>query len=1108
MRLPILHLLLILIGLEASAQQVFPVKVDKRWGLIDAEGSIVLSPEYEAIGEFKRFGYAVMQRNGGVGLLDKGGRELVRPRYEDLKVLDSTLIAVRERGEWMVIDLEGRMVLDRGYERVQVWNNRYLTYRRNGKWGIVDRGGRELAPARYDEIALEKQRYFLTRQGKLLGLLSPEGEEILSNVAVEINILSDSLFFFRKGSLWGAVDRNGRQLIPPEYDSYTKVSDNFIKLVTEGRFSLYSTSCKRVIAEEGYEDFYAFSPRYVMVKSDWQLGLLDWCGQVILSPRYSEIQMYEGRAFRVNFQGKWGVVGAGDQELIPFHYDYIAPLRGKVCLVKLGRTFGIVNYAGEQIVDSIYDRIELEDHLAKAFRTDDSGQESLDLFHFDAEGRVSDNSQFAQHFQIRIAGNPAPGERSAEQENAYLLEDFEWFYSPEADRWGLRRLQDGSTQIEPVFHFVQTERELGLTLVGIQKNERYEFERTTFRFDMAYGLVQNDVGLLVTELEYWDIRLDDFRKGQRLARCVFSNGRHGLIDQIGRVQRRDFAFIGEFREGVARMSLQGRLSGSMKNDYGLQPLQAYLAGLRARAYMIDYTQYDQLFQTEAELTCENCLWGYLDTSGQVVVNPRYSFARDFVNEVGIVECNGKWGMVNQRGAELIPCRYDGIQFLEHTDNRIVQVYIKEPKYGLIDTLGQIAVNAVYDEIGSFSEGRLSVQRNGMWGFVDRNGLEVIPCRFREVRNFSEGLSAVKLGNNWGFIDKQGNVEIDFKYLRAGNFQNGLAWVYTNEGAGYVNASEEFIIPPGFDRAHDFHKGVARVMVDNKYGLIDMQGGWIQRPRYTDITPFDRHDLAIVTYGNNSIRYGLINLQGNMITGSAYREIGPFSEGLAPVKDRNAYGFIDTTGRLVIPCAYSKVSRFSEGRAAVQQNGACGYINKAGEGIVDFTFTKCLDYDGGKAVVYRGIRRAGLVDTDGNIVLEPSVDRLLTFQEGRGLVRDDHYRFYYITEQADLYDGYYQRASAFQHGVAVVQVDEKWGVINQRGIEIIPPKYDRIESFENGYAKVRIQGFSGLSNLKGELIVQPNYEYISYAGEGLFRVEQGDRIGYFDADGEWVWGLSK
>ena len=106
------------------------------------------------------------------------------------------------------------------------------------------------------------------------------------------------------------------------------------------------------------------------------------------------------------------------------------------------------------------------------------------------------------------------------------------------------------------------------------------------------------------------------------------------------------------------------------------------------------------------------------------------------------------------------------------------------------------------------------------------------------------------------------------------------------------------------------------------------------------------------------------------------------------------------------------------------------------------------------------------------------------------------------------EGYYQTAGKFKHGVAVVQSNGRWGVINQKGIEIIPPKYDRIESFENGYAKVGIKRFNGLTNLKGELIIQPEYEYIRYVGEGLFRVEQGDKIGYFDQTGRWVWGLKE
>lgn len=1096
--------------LHSHAQAFFPIKVDKRWGLIDSDGKIVLSPDYEAIGEFKAFGYSVIQKNGGVGLLNQYIREIVPPKYDDIKVLDSTLIAVMDRGEWMVIGLDGRVVLEKGYGQVEVWDPEYLGFSQNDKWGVKDHQGRTIVAPQYDEVSYEEERFFLTRKGKKLGVLNKNGDEIIKNIANEIKLFDDSLLFYKKGNYWGAVSLNGQNLINATYDSYQRLSPNFVKLISNNKIAIYSRVCHQIISRD-YDNYYAFSRKFIIAKKDRKLGLVDWCGQEILPPMYDEIQSYDRNLFRVTFNGKWGVVGLEGKQVIPLKYDYIAPLRDHVCVVKKGEKFGVVNFKGDEVVAPQYQRIELENDHAYAYSVQ-GGQrvERLKIISFDKDGQVKFDKSSNSHFQLKIAGANQSNSTNNKVDQSFTLNDFEWFYSPQLDRFGLRKLSDGSIQIEPTFHFVQIERDLGLTVVGIETTSKYEFERTSFRFDIAYGIVNNDIGALVTKVEFWDIRLEDFYEGYPVARCIFNNGSHGLIDAdtIGKIVRRNLAYIGDFQDGVARTSIAGKLSGSMKSDRSLGKLRSYLDDMMAPSLRVDYTEYDQIFQKEASLTCEDCSWGYIDTLGRIVVNPTYTFAQDLVNGVGIVECEGKWGMVDKNAKVLIPCRYDGVAFLENTENKIVRIYIKEPKYGLIDTLGELRVSAVYDEIGSFSEGRLAVKRKGMWGYVDRDGLEVIPCRFKQVSNFSEGLAAVKLGRYWGFVDKQGNVEIDFKYKKAGSFNSGRAWVWSSEGTGYIDPENNYIIAPNFDKAYDFEEGIARVVVDNKYGLINLNGQLVVKPKYGLIEDFDQHGLAVVMSTSDRLKFGLINRAGTEVVSLKYKEIKPFQEGLAVVKKKDYYGFIDIRGKLVIPAIYKKAAGFSEGRAAVTTKEGCGFIDTTGDGVISFEFTKCLDFDDGKAVVYRGIRKAGLVDLNGDFVLKPSLNRLLKFKEGRGLVRDEKYRFYYITEQAGWYDGYYQKASEFMHGVAVVQVNGRWGIINQKGIEIIPPKYDKIESFKEGYAKVRIKGFNGLTNLKGELIVHPNYEYITYAGEGLFRVEQGDKIGYFDVDGKWIWDLSK
>lgn len=1087
-----------------AQQQFFPIKKNKKWGLMDAKGNIHVEPVYDAIGDFKQFGYAVMQRAGRVGLLDGKGKEIISPKYDDIKVLDAALIAVMDKGEWMVVNLREEVILNKGYQRALVWDSRFLAFMDNKKWGVVDLNGKMLAQPIYDGIDYE-DGYFRTQKGDLTGLMSLDGKEILPPESDEIRVLTDSLFFFRKGHNWGAVNREGYEVIAPKFETFSKISRNFYKLLQKGKWYVYSRPAGRLISKGEYDNYYAFSKKYVIVKAKRQLGLLDWLGNPILSVQYNEIQPYGRNQFRVNKQGKWGIVTTGDQALIALDYDYIAPLRTNVCVVKKGALFGIVNEAGEEVIAPEFEKIELENNKAKAYKNG-----SLKLLNFNKKGDLVNDDEFSKHFTFTIASKKSKNSSlgyNPLDENNLLLSHFEWFYSPQLDRWGLRKL-DGSIQIEPTFDYIQVERELGFTLVGIEKTGTFDFENTTYRFEMVFGLVKNDVGLLVTEVDFWDVSLEDFEAGLPTARCIFSNGRHGLVNNIGKVLRKDFAYIGEFNEGVARVSINGKLSGDLKPGHNLGKLEKYLNHIMSMNYMVDYTSYDREFRNDAQLVCENCAWGYMDTLGQIIVSPDYSFAKPFTNDVGMVECEGKWGLVNRNSEILIPCRYDDIDFLENTDNQIIKVFVKEHKYGLIDTLGQLTVRAVYDEVGSFAEGRLAVQSKNMWGFVDANGMEAVLPRFNVVNDFSEGLAAVKLNRKWGFIDKQGDTAIDFQFNRVGNFKNGLAWIYDGGKYGFIDKNGQIIIEPQFQKAFDFEGDIARVAIEGKYGLINQRGEFVLRPRFSDITEFNEYGLAVVRYGNERIRYGLINLNGEMVTDRNYRKIEPYSEGLAAVKYRNGYGFIDNLGKMVVQDNYSRVSRFSEGRAAVQKNGLCGYIDRWGKEIVALQYSKCQDFNDGKAVVERGQKKTGLVDLAGNEIIKPSINRILGYSQERGLARDEKYRFYYLTDQARVYDGFYQKASKFQHGVAVVKLDGKWGIINQKGIEIIPPKYDEITNFKDGYAKVRIKGFNGLTNLKGELIVQPDYEYISYAGEGLFRVEQGDMIGYFDAGGHWVWGLRK
>ena len=1088
---------------SARAQSLFPVRLQGKWGLIDANGEVRVPGIYNAIGEYQQYGYATMQRDGGVGLLDQRGEEVVPPDYADLKVIDSLLFAVMTDGEWRVINQIGEQILAPGYQRLRRLPDGRLTYRRQDKWGMVDPTGKTIVPARYEAVAPWGTTGLLRVElAGRAGLYDAAGRQLLAPEAAQLKWL-EGLICYRVGERWGALDPEGRTRFEPRFESVTAVQAGYLQLRLSGRQFLYRVATDALLTNGQYQQFLPLGPDRLVVQLDQRVGLINGDGHELLPPDYEEILLFAPGSYRVRQGPLWGVVSEQGKILSPIAARYIAPIDNGVALVRGTAGAGLLGQAGHWLLAPEYDKIEVTQGQAKAHRGT-----AVTVVHFDARGQLRDQAAFDRHFSIKIGGSGQATDAEPAPVAPLQLRAYEWFFEPGTAKWGLRSLRDGSLQIPPTFDRISVDKEAGFTIVGLRTDTEAVYERTHYRYGMVFGLVRHADGLLVTEMNLLDLRWSDFREGLPVVRCVLTNGRHGLLDRTGKLLRTDYAYIGRFEDGLARISIQGKLSATLDSTrHALEPLRQYQENLLTPYRMIDYTAYDQRFEQRARLTCEDCSWGYMDTAGKTVIPTEYAFARPLTNGVAMVACEGKWGALDAKGRTLIPCRYDAVSFLENTDQQVIKVYRETERFGLIDTLGRLAVDLQYEEIGRYAEGRLAVQRRNKWGFVDARGREVIPCRFQAVQAFSEGVAAVKLNNKWGYIDKQGSTVLPFEYEQAGAHSGGYFPVKQGMEARYVDERGADRLPDRYEAVTPFDQDLAWVRLDNKWGLIDRAGKWLARPRYLLIRGFEENGLALVRYGAQMSRYGLVDRRGQLVTpANGYAEIRSYYEGYAAVKVKEQWGFLDRAGQLVIAAEYDSVDDFSEGKVSVQRGTQCGYIERSGRALTELTFSKCFPYKGGKAVVYRHARETGLIDTLGQFVIQPELNKLIDFNEGRGLVRGADYQFYYITEQAALYDGYYEQAGSFRHGVAVVQKEGRWGVINQKGIEVIPPKYDRIDPFEEGYARVGIQGFTGLTDLDGNTIVQPTYEYVSYAGGGLFRVERGNTVGYVDAAGNWIWDL--
>jgi WG containing repeat len=133
-------------------------------------------------------------------------------------------------------------------------------------------------------------------------------------------------------------------------------------------------------------------------------------------------------------------------------------------------------------------------------------------------------------------------------------------------------------------------------------------------------------------------------------------------------------------------------------------------------------------------------YGFIDTSGAVVIQPRFDFATDF-----------------SEGLAAVGVRKNNVM-----------------KYGYIDKTGTWVIEPQYDATLPFSEGLAPVALAASdstsvfhlrWGYIDKTGTVVIPTQYEFASDFSGGIARV-IGStdetgadpaSPSYIDKTGKV---------------------------------------------------------------------------------------------------------------------------------------------------------------------------------------------------------------------------------------------------------------------------------------------------------------------------------------------------------------
>ena len=331
---------------------LYLLNTGKKVGLADHKGNILLDAKYSQISKPNCYGKALITLGGKAnkadkktymlnakyGIIDANGRVLVQPRYKGLYEFSYKGKLTASMHEGMSLQFSKHYVGD-----TLKTDCSYLGMSGNGysesNCGIMDGEGRQLlAPNKYYFVMLPKNgmvRYYnITKSTTTCGYHNlTTGQNF---IAATLNKKFNDIKLWTHGDFIGEIapvnnntcsfiDKNGKTL-RTGYSAliHSEATGLWAAMNDKKTWEVFDDQNQDITALSGYEDIKfpmtADDKLLFSVKRDGVYGVIDRSGTTIIPFKYDDISGNLYNFFGLKKNDKWGMVDTEGKELIPIAY--------------------------------------------------------------------------------------------------------------------------------------------------------------------------------------------------------------------------------------------------------------------------------------------------------------------------------------------------------------------------------------------------------------------------------------------------------------------------------------------------------------------------------------------------------------------------------------------------------------------------------------------------------------------------------------------------------------------------------------------------------------------------------------------------------------------
>lgn len=233
--------------------------------------------------------------------------------------------------------------------------------------------------------------------------------------------------------------------------------------------------------------------------------------------------------------------------------------------------------------------------------------------------------------------------------------------------------------------------------------------------------------------------------------------------------------------------------------------------------------------------------------------------------------------------------------------------------------------------------------------------------------------------------------------------------------------------------------------------------------------------------------------------------------------KDKYGLYNTRNRkYIIRPKYDKAEFYGKELSVVKVGEAYGFVNRAGEELTEMKYDTTINFSKSlvlakEAKKYILIPKENLLSDNlgfaiGELALENKYDRVIFSFIDNYAVVEINGKFGYIDEEGiEVIPLKYDAATLFDETVAAVSYQGKWGAIDRKDNVVIEFQYKAMSGFQDGYAVAQNQENKwGIIGRKNDALIDFKYDFLTPMNdEGIAIAKFGEKYGLIDQKGEVV-----